>query len=964
MRYRHLQFHAAGGLGEVFTASGDDLNRTVALKFIKPARASEPNSRGRFLFEAEVTGRLEHPGVVPVYGLGTDDHDCPCYAMRLIGGRTLQEAIDASHADGGPGRDRDGQARALRELLRRFVSVCNTVGYAHSRGVLHRDLKPKNVMLGPFEETLVVDWGLAKPFFPDAGVDPAVDALSRDAATIDATHTADVMGTPGYLSPEQARGEPASLASDVYSLGAMLYAILTGRPPLGGSSLIEALERTRRNEFPPARMIKPAVPRALDAICSKAMATRPDDRYAGAVELAADVNHWLADEPLSAYRAPIWERARRWTRRHRTLTTASAAAMVVALAGLSMVLVVQAHANAELSKAKTATEQALADTQESRNQTDAVNTFLVEAFRSPDPSEDGRAIRVVDVLDRATEKLEKEFTGSEGTRARLLAALSQTYAGLGLRDNALVLIEKARFLRQAAHGPDHPDTIGTCSELVINYAYTGRATEAIELGEATFRLSESRLGADHPTTLDTRNALGTAYRVAGRLSEAVALDEGTLRLREATLGADHPQTLESRNELANAYWTANRLTEAVKSYEDTVKLCESKLGRDHAHTMASRGNLAAAYGAMGRTSEAISLQEELLKLSEAKFGRDHPGTITSRNNLACSYYTAGRLPDAIPLLEEVLKLRILKQGLTHPETLLGRNNLGVAYDAAGRFSEAVALHEETHRLMEAKLGADHPDTLFYCTGLAEAYIDTGRYSSAIELLEATIRRAESKLGADNPTTLKLRGDLANAYLDAGRTYKAMELHEATVKLCESTLGPSHPDTLDSRNGLAWSYESLGRWADAERVRRETLARRRNIPMADKTLWAGDIAWVGHNLLSQAKLSDAENLLREGLTIYDSSRPDEWRRFNTMSLLGGALLGQARYADAEALVIQGYQGMKERLVTVPAPQRQFLDEAAGRVIRLYESWGKPEQAKLWRARLGLIALPDNAFMPSD
>jgi tetratricopeptide (TPR) repeat protein len=282
----------------------------------------------------------------------------------------------------------------------------------------------------------------------------------------------------------------------------------------------------------------------------------------------------------------------------------------------------------------------------------------------------------------------------------------------------------------------------------------------------------------------------------------------------------------------------------------------------------------------------------------------------------------------------------------------------------GRFAEAVSLHEETHRLAESKLGADHPDAIFYCSGLAEAYIDTGRISRAVALLEASTKRAEAKLGADYPTTLKLRIDLANAYLGAGRTSEAIALQERTVTLCESKLGPEHAYTPDSRDGLAWAYESLGRWANAEIIWRETLARRRKATMPGNTLCAGEIVYLAHNLLAQTRFSEAEKLLREGLAIYAIAQPEGWRRFNTMSLLGGALLGQGRYAEAEALVIQGYQGMKNRHGTVPAPQRLFLAEAAERVVRLYESWGKPRQARGWRARLGLAELPANPFVPSD
>ena len=165
--FRDLRFHAAGALGEVFLARNAELNREVVLKFLKPSRVRDPESLRRFLQEAEVTGRLEHPGVVPIYALGTDAAGAPCYAMRFIRGETLQDAIDAFHAAEQPGRDPSERSLALRELLNRFVSICNTVAYAHSRGILHRDLKPRNVMLGKYDETLVVDWGLAKPFDRD-----------------------------------------------------------------------------------------------------------------------------------------------------------------------------------------------------------------------------------------------------------------------------------------------------------------------------------------------------------------------------------------------------------------------------------------------------------------------------------------------------------------------------------------------------------------------------------------------------------------------------------------------------------------------------------------------------------------------------------------------------------------------------------------------------------------------------
>jgi serine/threonine protein kinase len=383
--YGDLRFHAAGGLGEVFTAQGSDLNRRVALKFIKPERDRDAVSRRRFLFEAEVTARLEHPGVVPVYGLGTDDRDRPCYAMRFIGGRTLQEALEAFHERNAPRRDRD---RAFRDLLRRFVSVCNTVAYAHSRGVLHRDLKPKNVMLGAFDETLVVDWGLARAFGRREG-----EATLEDPPPGGPDHapfTADVVGTPGYLSPEQALGEPSTSASDVYSLGATLYALLTGRPPVQGSSVPDALERTRLHQFPPARAVNPAVAPALEAVAARALAARPADRYPDPLALAADVDRWLDDEPVSVYRDGLAARLSRWTRRHRARATAAVTLVLLGLGGATAAALISAYredslrktVEARLARSDAEIARARADANSRRKFDNVMRAFLVVAESS------------------------------------------------------------------------------------------------------------------------------------------------------------------------------------------------------------------------------------------------------------------------------------------------------------------------------------------------------------------------------------------------------------------------------------------------------------------------------------------------------------------------------------------------------------------------------------------------------
>ncbi len=733
-------------------------------------------------------------------------------------------------------------------------------------------------MLGRYGETLVVDWGLAKSV--DGPEERPADRVEQplrpsSGSRLDPTQAGSALGTPAYMSPEQANGRLDLLGprSDVYCLGATLYHLLTGRAPCEGDQVGEVIQKVVSGAVPRPRSVNPGIATALEAVCLKALALRPDDRYETAEALKTDVERWLADEPVTAYVEPMPARLRRWARRHQRLVTGATAASLVAAAALVTITVVISTSNRRLetSNHKLASanqtilqnsdqitrqnqaleesnqnlKQARAEAEKERDQAMEVTAFLVSSFRKPDPAQDGRKVTVAEVLGRTVTELEERAKMAPRTRAIMLNAVGETYYGLGLVPETVIAFEKS------------------------------------------FALRRQELGDDHPDTLESRNNLATAYHAAGQPNRAIPLFEQVLKARQQKLGEDHLDTLESR------------------------------------------GNLAVAFRDSGQLDRAIPLYEQVLRARRARLGDDHPDTLKSMDNLAVAYVDVGRLDRALPLQEQALNGRRARLGDEHPQTLRSVDNLARAYLAASQLDRAIPLFEQSLKARRAKLGDDHPDTLGSTSNLALAYLNAGQLDRAIPLFEQALTAQRAKLGDDHPETLVSLHNLASALGDNGLVDRASLLHEQAIKAQRATRGEDHPYTSIFRTRIRPNVrEGRAAFRDAEPMYRRTVeAAGRQRPRNDR-FYSGSLVMLGRCLIRQEKHAEAVPILRECLELKEKTQPGDWRTALARSLLGEALAGQREFPAAESLLLDAQKGLTgerarrsspgARLTTLQAP----------------------------------------------
>ncbi|MCP3919035.1 MAG: serine/threonine protein kinase [bacterium] len=865
--YEIVRLIAAGGMGVVYEAEQENPRRRVALKVLG-AGSLAPSIARRFQYEAEILARLRHPHIAAIFeaGVHTDENglDTPYFAMEFVrGARDIVSYVRSARCD-------------LRTRLEIFMEVCDAVHYGHQQGVIHRDLKPGNILVDDDGRAKVIDFGVARA--------TAADIAARTMAT----RTGELIGTLSYMSPEQLSGDPGAIdtRSDVYALGVVLYELLCGASPyaLDGRPVTEIARIIR--DVPPTDPHRAAPDLAEDLrwIALRALEKERDHRYASASELAADIRRFLEHEPVLAGPPSTYYRARKFVRRNRLAV--AAATVVLAALGVGTVL-----ATVGLFRASNEAERATDEADKFRS----INEVLTDVFVAVQTDRDGHDVRAVELLDRAAEELGASLSGRPEVEAALHLVLAQSYESLGLSPRAETSAARARELwSQARLGLD-PDQLAAGRIQASAIADEGRLDEARDIvdalrpaagaliaanpiafelaaldcdlrrrrgeAEAEQRLAElhatalAELGADDEHTLDIlagliqakadtrvddevvglqRELLAAHERIGGadsyvalrsklqlaatlakraKLEEAEQLYADALGPMMQIVGEEHPTVLVALNGLGVLHYKKKELAKSVTILEELVAIRERISGPEHHQTLTAKMNLAASLGATG-DRRSLEWAREIFDVRRRLWGPDYPATLEAMANLGIALVGKREVAEAETVLLECLERRRRVSGDDHLKTIGAVHAVAYLYYTQLEFAKAEPYFREAWVGFRRELGIENDETLRAGANYSVILGRLGKFADAIPVATALLAVERERMAADDPNLIVVISNLAECHRRSGQLLQAEEIFRQALDQAREHLPEDHPHQTLVRRNLANCLHERGRHADA------------------------------------------------------------------------------------------------------------------------------------------------------
>jgi tetratricopeptide (TPR) repeat protein len=682
--YRLLQLIGEGGMGEVWLAEQKTpIHRTVALKLIKAGMDTKAVV-ARFESERQALALMDHPNIARVYDAGSTAEGRPYFVMEYVPGLAITEYCDTHRL-------------TIKERLELFIQVCEGVQHAHQKAIIHRDLKPSNVLVVEQDSKAVpkiIDFGLAK----------ATAQRLTDKTMF--TELGVMMGTPEYMSPEQAdpREQNIDTRTDVYSLGVILYELLVGALPFEPKALraagMQGILRVIREQEPakPSTRIRSMgnissvtaenrkeEPRSfarhlrgeLDWITMKALEKDRVRRYGSASEFSADISRCLRREPVVAGPATAGYRIRKYAARHR-IAIGAALGLLVLLSGFVVTQAIELH-RIKLE----------------RDRANRITDFMTGMFKVSDPSKArGNAITAREILDKASTEIDSGLAKDPELQAQMMYVMGVVYHNLGLYAQALLLEQRSMEIRKRVLGPENEDTLRSMYQVAWDVERQGHYAEAEKLERETLEVQRRVLGPEHPDTLRTMSTLGEFLFEDGHDAEAEALQRAALDGRRRVLGPEHAETISSMGDLGLVLDFEGKYAEAEKLHREVLEIHRRTLGPEHPQTLRSVNDLANVLDDEGQYAEAEKLDREALEVRRRVLGPEHPDTLYSMNALANVLTGEGRYDEAEKLFQETLDIRRRVLGPEHPDTAVARYNLGCIAAHRGQRDEALSLLRE------------------------------------------------------------------------------------------------------------------------------------------------------------------------------------------------------------------------------------------------------------------------------
>jgi serine/threonine protein kinase/tetratricopeptide (TPR) repeat protein len=869
-RYKLLQQIGEGGCGVVYMAQQEEpVRRRVALKVIKLGMDTK-QVIGRFEAERQALALMDHPNIAKVLDAGTTDAGRPYFVMELVRGTKITDYCDANSV-------------STAQRLALFIQVCHAVQHAHQKGIIHRDLKPSNILV-------TINDGIPVPKVIDFGIAKATTGPLTDKTLFTAFEQ--FMGTPAYMSPEQAEMTSLDIdtRSDIYSLGVLLYELLTGKTPFDTKDLLaaglEAIRRTIREKEParpstrlssmvegeltatakhrqtdPPKLIH-LVRGDLDWIVMRCLEKDRTRRYETANGLAADIVRHLNQEPVVARPPSKLYRFGKLLRRNRLAFGAAAVIAVLLVVGVLTASWLAVRAKAQASKSKQVVQ--------------LLNNML--AGVGPDKARGRDTAMLKEILEEADRSLSQELKAQPEAEAELRTTVGGVYRQLGEYAQAESELRRALELRQALLGLQHPLVAASLTDVAVLLGERGKYRDAEVMLRRALAMRRKLLPRKDLAVTESLNQLGIVLCHEDRLPEAEGLFREALALREEVLGPDHLAVAETLNDLGLALDKEYRHSDAEAAFRDALRIQEKLLPSPHPELAGTLNNLGIALYHQARFDPAEDAFRRALDMQHQLFGNQHPDIARTLNNLGGSLRKHGKLHDAEALLRQALEMRRTFQGNQH---------------------------------------------------------------------------------ADLAYTLNL---LVDVLYEEGKAPDAEPLAREALAIRREALGDANSELDLSINGLGLILFAQKKFGEVEAFYRDELPGMRARLTAGDPRLASALGNLAAAFLAERKFAEAETAARECLTIREASVPDEALTFSTRCLLGSSLLGQGKYADAEPLLLSGYEGIKQRYGNTPKA-RPGLRKALQQLVQLYEATDQAEKATRWKQELTEFELAQAKQSPS-